>query len=259
MTTYVDTHCHLDLFDDPVQTLQASPNTVVVAVSELPSRFRMLQARFRSDRRVRPALGLHPLRAATAGPLEEGQLIRLLGTSEYVGEIGLDFSQHGQGAEKAQLRVFERLLAEPALRRKVVSVHSRGAEQPTIERLEDARVQAILHWYSGPVGLIDRALASGLYFSINPSMLRSKKGQTIVRAVPRERVLTESDGPFAKSGRMAAAPRDMSHVIDGLAKLWGASHGDARMTVHANLARLYADTVGTAKLEKRPPTDVGKP
>ena len=76
VTRYLDTHCHLDLFDDPSKALDAAPDTVVVAVTELPSRFRLLEARFRRDRRVRVALGLHPLRADTAGPIEEGQLIR---------------------------------------------------------------------------------------------------------------------------------------------------------------------------------------
>ncbi len=33
-------------------------------------------------------------------------------------------------------------------------------------------VTAILHWYSGPLGTLERALAGGLYFSVNPAMLR---------------------------------------------------------------------------------------
>src|SRR5438067_1517922 len=104
MTAYVDTHCHLDLFADPSRVLDEAPNTIVVAVTELPSSYRLLEARFRLDRRVRVALGLHPLRAAAAGPLEEGQLIRHLKHVDYVGEVGLDFSRHGKDTMSAQLR-----------------------------------------------------------------------------------------------------------------------------------------------------------
>lgn len=243
MTSYLDAHCHLDLYDDPAKTLDAAPNTVVVAVSELPSRFRLLEARFRRDRRVRVALGLHPLRADTAGPIEEGQLIRLLPRAEYVGEVGLDFSQHGRATKTSQLRLLDRLLAEPVLRHKVVTAHSRGAEKMLLDRFADAEVTAILHWYTGPLALIENALAAGFYFSINPAMLRTEKGRATISALPRERVLTESDGPFAKVGNRPAAPVDIARVIVELGRRWDVDSAAATQIVHDNMARLYAATV----------------
>lgn len=246
MTTYLDTHCHLDLFKDPLETLDAAPDTVVVAVTDLPSRFRLLEARFRRDRRVRVALGLHPLQADTAGPIEEGQLIRSLTRAEYVGEIGLDFSRHGRDTKSSQLRVLDRLLAEPLLRHRVVTAHSRGAEKILIERFADAGIIAILHWYTGPAGLIDSALAAGLYFSVNPSMLRTEKGRATVAALPRDRVLTESDGPFAKTGTRSVEPSDMSRLVTELGRRWDITQSQAAGIVHDNLASLYAATVGTS-------------
>jgi TatD DNase family protein len=242
VTTYLDTHCHLDLFEDPLKTLEAASDTVVVAVTELPSRFRLLEARFRRDRRVRVALGLHPLQAHTAGPIEEGQLIRSLTRAEYVGEIGLDFSRHGRDTKTSQLRVLDRLLAEPILRHRVVTAHSRGA----IERFADAGITAILHWYTGPAGLIDSALAAGLYFSVNPSMLRTEKGRATIAALPRDRVLTESDGPFAKTGTRSVEPSDMSRLVGELGRRWDITRSQAAGIVHDNLANLYAATVGTS-------------
>ncbi len=82
MSLFVDTHCHLELYPDPVKTLNEAPGTVVVAATELPSRYRLQAVRFRGDKRVRVALGLHPLRAATASALEVGQLVRQLPTTE---------------------------------------------------------------------------------------------------------------------------------------------------------------------------------
>lgn len=243
MTGYLDAHCHLDLYDEPGKTLDAAPDTIVVAVSELPSRFRLLEARFRKDRRVRVALGLHPLRAGTAGPIEEGQLIRLLPRTEYVGEVVLDFSRHGRDTKTGQLRVLDRLLAEPALRHKVVTVHSRGAEKLLVDRFADAKVTAILHWYTGPPALVERALEAGFYFSINPAMLRTEKGRATVSALPTERVLTESDGPFATVGSRPAAPADMARLVMELARRWDIDPSAVTQMVHDNMARLYAATV----------------
>jgi TatD DNase family protein len=247
MTIYVDTHCHLDLFADPARTLDSAPNTVVVAVTELPSRFRLLSMRFRNDPRVRVALGLHPLRAATAGPLEEGQLIRQLDSTEYIGEVGLDFSKHGRDMRDAQLRVFDRLLAQPAVRNKVVTVHSRGAEAAVIERLRAAGVRAILHWYTGPVRLVDTALDAGMYFSINPAMLRTDKGRQTIAALPPDRILTESDGPFAKTKGREAAPGDIRWLVTELAKRWRTDPARVGQVIHGNLATLYRDTVVRAQ------------
>jgi TatD DNase family protein len=244
MSLYIDTHCHLDLYTDPVKTLDGAPETVVVVATELPSRYRLQAVRFRGDRRVRVALGLHPLRAATASTLEVNQLVRRLPDTEYVGEVGLDFSVHGKDTKAVQLRIFDRLLAQPALRHKVVTVHSRGAEAVVIERLRSVGVAAILHWYTGPLGLIEEALAAGLYFSINPAMLRSEKGRKVIAAIPRDRALTESDGPFAKSHGHPAGPADMKILVSDLAEVWRTNPNDARGQLYSNLANLYAATVG---------------
>ncbi len=243
MSRYIDTHCHLDLFQDTVRTLDDAPQTVVVLATELPSQYRLLAVRFRGDRRVRVALGLHPLRAATASALEVSQLIRQLDNTEFVGEVGLDFSKHGRDTRDAQLRVFDRLLAQPALRHKVVTVHSRGAEGEVIERLKASGVIAILHWYTGPARLITAALDAGLYFSINPAMLRTDKGKALIAALPHDRALTESDGPFAKANGHQTAPADMAPLVSEVARIWGRQPNEVRDQIYDNMARLYAATV----------------
>jgi TatD DNase family protein len=248
MVSYIDTHCHLDLLPDSARALDGAPNTIVVAVTELPSRFRLLSTQLSREKRVRVALGLHPLRAATAGALEEGLLVRQLDRTDYVGEVGLDFSKQGRETQRVQLRVFERLLAESALRRKVVSIHSRGADRVAIERLRHARVRAILHWYTGPPGLVDDALSAGMYFSVNPSMLRSEKGRAVIAALPINRVLTESDGPFARTNGASSAPRDIASVVATLGIKWDMTADEARQVVHDNFASLLAVTVASMDL-----------
>lgn len=243
MTAFVDVHCHLGNFPNPAKILEQAPNTIIVAVTELPSHYSLLEKRFGNDKRVRVALGLHPLRAATATLIDEGQLIRYLSSTEYVGEVGLDFSKAGVESKSKQLRIFDRLLAEPILRRKVVSVHSRGAEKTTIDRLAISGIRGILHWYTGPVRLIDSALDAGLYFSINPSMFRTQKGRDAIANIPKNRVLTESDGPFAKNFGRHGEPRDMPSTILSLAKHWHVPPEEAHETIFNNFAALYAATV----------------
>lgn len=157
------------------------------------------------------------------------------------GEVELDGSQAGKGSLRAQIRVSEHLLEQPRLRTKVLSVHSRGAEKQTIDRLSQVDVSAILHWYSGPLREVDVALDAGLWFSVNPAMLRSKNGRQIISRVPPNRVLTETDGPFTKTSGRPSQPRDVPSVVSELAKQWSESEREAQEIVWANMADLSAE------------------
>ena len=242
MSVFVDTHCHVDQYPDPVGVLKAAAaaNVVTIAVTDLPSAFQRLALRLGKKPSVRVALGFHPMRAAVAPPLEFALFTRLLDRVEYVGEVGLDGSRAGRPTLRVQERLFERLLSQSRLTTKVLTVHSRGAESETIRRLAEAQVTAILHWYSGPLKYIETAAAAGLWFSVNPAMLRSKNGQRIVAALPRERVVTETDGPYTKHAGRTSVPTDIPSVVAGLARIWGEAPDAARQLVFDNMAAIAA-------------------
>ncbi|WP_256790094.1 MULTISPECIES: TatD family hydrolase [Frankia] len=238
--TLTDTHCHIDAYDDPLAVLDEAraAGVHVVAVTEDPGKHRLLRARLGRRAGVEVALGLHPLRVGAASPHELTRFLRLLPQSTWIGEIGLDFSRVGAQTRHQQLRAFETILAIPELRTRPVTVHSRGAERETIARLTQAGVPAILHWYTGPLAAIDDALAAGLFFSINPAMIRTKKGAALLRNIPRDRVLLETDGPFARHGGRPAHPADLVGTLKLLASLWETSAAETQTTISDNLRRL---------------------
>lgn len=248
MTAYVDTHCHVDRYRHPLEVLKQAEaaNVVTVAVTELPSDFQRLALQLGRRRHVRVALGFHPLRAAGASPLEQALFTRLLDRADYIGEVGLDGSRDGRETLRAQVKLFEHLLSQPRIKTKVLTVHSRGAEAETVERLAQAGVTAILHWYSGALKHIDTALEAGLWFSVNAAMLRSQNGQRIVSALPRDRVVTETDGPWAKLGGRASEPRDIPAVVAGLARHWNETAEAARDRIHGNMARIASSATSRA-------------
>jgi hypothetical protein len=110
----LDTHCHVGAYDDPVAMLRAAEEAgvAVVAVTEDPDEYRRLKTRLGRREHVHVAIGLHPLRAASLGPNDLARFFRLLPQAEWIGEVGLDFSQAGAGTAKAQQRVFDTVLAE---------------------------------------------------------------------------------------------------------------------------------------------------
>jgi TatD DNase family protein len=78
----------------------------------------------------------------------------------------------------------------------------------------------VFHWYSGSIGILKKILDQGHYFSINPSMINSTNGQKIIDAIPRNRLLTETDGPFTKINKRKCYPEDVVAVINYLSYSW---------------------------------------
>lgn len=118
-------------------------------------------------------------------------------------------------------------------------MHSRRAEAETVALLLEAKATAILHWYSGPLAPLERALNGGLYFSVNSAMLKSRSGQRIIAALPRERVVTETDSPYTKTGSRPSEPRDIPQVLADLAGVWGLTPPEARDLIFATMSELH--------------------
>jgi len=150
--------------------------------------------------RIKTALGLHPQLAHERYnelPLFE----RLLGEVDYVGEIGLDGSKYYKQHLEMQRQVFGKILymVEKA-GGKFMSVHSRGAVPDVLSMIEQHpdTGPVILHWFSGSQAQMRKALALGCWFSIGPKMFETKKGRDLISELPADRILFETDGPFAK-------------------------------------------------------------
>jgi TatD DNase family protein len=258
MIPLVDSHCHLDALADPTGAISRAERAgvIVVAVTEAPTAFQSLRVRLGSHRVVRPALGAHPLAAHRLSTFELMLFDREIERTDYVGEVGLDRSTAGRETYGEQRRVFESVLAHPKITRKVLTVHSRGAEADAITLLERAKAKAILHWYSGPERLIERALSAGLYFSINQRMLMTRNGRRLIAALPSERLLTETDAPYARARGSIGEPRDVRQIIRGIAALRRCAEVELEQMVFDNMRRLHASAVAAGPVGAAAESDV---
>ena len=71
-------------------------------------------------------------------------------------------------------------------------------------------------------------------------MLATEKGRALARGMPRERVLTESDGPFAQVNGTSAMPWDVALAVEELGIVWSLSAEVVEHTIHSNLKTLLA-------------------
>ncbi len=242
MAAIVDFHCHLDLYSDPEGAIAEAveSDAYVLSVTTTPSAWRGTSARAASGRRIRTALGIHP-QLAHEREHEASLFEALLPEARYVGEIGLDGSREYRVHADAQRRVFERVLrACDRAGGRVMSVHTRGAAGEVLDLLAKhaGAGVAILHWFTGSKTELRRAVDLGCWFSVGPAMLATQSGRTLISAMPRERVLTETDGPFAKSGGRVLRPAEVGPAVNGLTELWQTDSTHVRETVAGNLRHI---------------------
>lgn len=200
----IDTHCHFDMMSDPVLYIDKAEKKgdILLGMTNLPSHFQMGFPHIKGYRNIRLALGYHPQIVSTAK--NELQLFdQLVDQTSYIGEIGLDFSPNFVSSKSNQLSVLRQILSSLKGKNKIVSVHSRGAEKELLELLTEYEINnVIFHWYSGSIKNIPAILDRGYYFSINEAMILSANGKKTIAAIPKNRILTESDAPFNKKCSM---------------------------------------------------------
>lgn len=207
----IDTHCHFDMMPNPEAYISAKEKAgdIVIGMTNLPSHFKMGFPHVKRYKHIRLALGLHPL-LASENKNELPLFNCLLDQTSYIGEIGLDFSKEGLSTMEDQIYVLRKLLEKLEGRKKIISVHSRKAEKELFDLLCEYNINnVIFHWYSGPIDLIPSIISKGYYFSINEAMTISKNGRTIIKEIPRSRILTESDAPFNNKADIKEAQINM--------------------------------------------------
>jgi TatD DNase family protein len=238
----IDFHCHLDLYPDPYGVARdcESRNLYVLSVTNTPSAWTRTAAIAGGSDRIWTALGLHPQIAHE----RKGELFlfdQLLPQTQYVGEIGLDGSPELKRHWSDQKVVFTRILDACARAGgRILSIHSRRASTPVLDALEmyHGVGTPILHWFSGSQHELARAVEIGCWFSVGLAMLGGKKGRSLVSNMPRDRVLTESDGPFTRLDGNATLPWDTERAMTAMAELWVEPVTKVRDQLLRNLFRL---------------------
>ena len=241
---YVDFHTHLDLYPDLPAAIAACDRrrAATLAVTTTPAAFSRNRELADASDFVEVGLGLHPQLIA-----ERSQEIvlfeKLLRRSRYVGEVGLDAGPAHYRSLGLQKVIFERILRLSADEGdKILSIHSVRATTPMLDLLEaffpPERGAVVLHWFSGSLGELRRALAFGCYFSVNERMLTSRRGRGSLAEMPNDKILTETDGPFVQRDGKPIAPGDVLPALQRIATLKHCSVAEIQSQIVTNLQTL---------------------
>ncbi len=238
----IDAHCHIDLHSDPRAVVEAAveAGVRVVAVTTTPAAFKISATFTDVERGIIPALGMHP-EVVGSRPRDMDLFSKYLDQVLWVGEVGLDGSKRFKDSWNAQVKTFERVLRECSdVGGRILSVHSRSAAGyvfDLIARYPNAGTP-VFHWFSGPPSEIPDAVALGAYFSANHQMLQSKSGLAIARNIPIDRLLTESDAPFATTDASLDLAGRLFAAESKLAEIFKCKLADIKLKISDNFNRL---------------------
>ena len=236
----IDFHCHIDLYSDPDQIVRIcnERRLSVLSVTTTPSAWQGTSSLAKG--KIKTAIGLHPQLAQQR--MTELELFEeLLPQTQFVGEIGLDGTSDLRAHWNTQYSVFNHILR--ACERsggRIISIHSRRACNAVLECVS-AHPNAgipVLHWFSGGKHSLERAINLGCWFSVGPTMLFGERGRDLAKRMPRDRILTESDGPLALVNGRSILPWEVEKAIEKLAEIWQIPRFEVQGIIDANFQRI---------------------
>jgi len=265
----IDTHIHLqhpDYADDRQATLvraaSAGVHTLIVPGTTIEDSKAALSlaASTEPDKTwsLWAAVGIHPTEAdlLDAEAIETLASLAGFGRVVAIGEIGLDYYWPGVTTRlwqcappNVQRLAFERQLALASDLRLPVIIHDREAHRDTIDlvrswKSRDPAAMGVFHAYAGGTDYLQEVLALGFYIGIGgPVTYKRATGlQQLVREMPVDRLLLETDGPYltpAPHRGKRNEPAYVVHVAERVAELRGLSLTSIEAVTSENAQRLF--------------------
>jgi TatD DNase family protein len=253
---YVDAHIHLsdEEYANCVEDViaEAERSEVVAAVSnsmDLKTCVRSLELAKQFPRKVYAALGIHPWTVKKLDEEEHQQTLSLIKKTSQdkafvaIGEIGLD-SKYMDIWDK-QLRVFDSMLHAAEELSLPVIIHSRGTTTQIVDMLPSYRIEKVLlHWFSNPISALSKAVERGYYISEGAPVVYSNGIRDVVKRVPTDNLLTETDGPVRFSGPPFKGKRTTSAfipiIVNAIAELQGLTPESVAERIAKNFEDLFS-------------------
>lgn len=252
----VDAHTHINKYTehltDALRQINQHHILSICVAMDIPSYLETIKIAEASDLLI-PTFGIHPWEAQHYCENLD-QLDPYLAQTPFIGEAGLDFFWAPEKEYYPCQRAVFRYQCQWAQRlSKPMNLHTKGAEEEILHSLSEFDLRgSIIHWYSGPLDLIDDYLTLGCYFTIGVEILTSPLIEEIANRIPANRILLETDNPggYEWLTGQVGMPAILLEVLNKTAGLKGLNSAIFQAQLAKNWATFSAGLVGLAPLTK---------
>ena len=200
---------------------------------------------------IKPAAGLYPTHLDINQAAEMADFIRQNhSVLAAIGEVGLDYWIAKKDSEKVLQREIIKIFIELSKALNLpLNVHSRSAGRHAIALLlENNAVRVQMHAFDGKAAAALPAVEAGYFFSIPPSVVRSRQKQKLVRQLPLSCLLIETDSPvLGPAPHERNEPANIWHSIKAIAALKDIPEEAVIAAVSENTEKLYGKLCSDSK------------
>ena len=200
MISLIDTHFHLDFYRNHNEIFKEINNLkqYTLCVTNSPEVYFSCKHIYKESKYIKFAVGFNP-KMINDQSFDLKNFNFAIKTSNYIGEVGLDFSKKYYSLKDIQIMAFEKIVKIASHENKLLNIHAYLAEKMVVDILTRYNIKhSIIHWYTGNKQCMNELIQLGCHFSINSNMIESSNRCKLLKSIPLERILIESDGPFTK-------------------------------------------------------------
>lgn len=165
-----------------------------------------------------------------------------------IGEIGMDFHWvEKEDTYEQQAENFRKIIRFAKEVKKPIVIHSRKAERECLDILEEEikeqEIPVIHHCFGGRKALIRRGVALGHNFTVPANIARNSGFESLVKIVPNEQLLTETDAPWLSPYKETInEPAYVTESIKKIAEIKQITLKEAEDLVWSNFCRIFSFT-----------------
>lgn len=230
----IDTHCHINFEEydkdrtEVMKRAQDKLDAVIVSGTNIDENKYVLELSNEYKDFLYPTFGFHPVSSqnCTDEEVKEAQkhLIDNLENIVAIGEVGTDyFYVKDKALRERQKEIFKGFIEIANEHKKPLQMHVRDSEKKAFNLLEDYGniPYCIFHCFSGSMKTAKRIMEKDNYYMSFSTMLAySKKHQELIKDIPLEYILTETDSPYlAMTKEERNEPVNVSIAIEKIAEI----------------------------------------
>ena len=252
----IDSHCHLNYepmslsLKETIDRANREGIKYLLTISTEEKSFKNILSIIKEFQCVYGTFGIHPHEAKNHKQIKVKDIIEKIQSSNKIigiGESGLDF-YYNHSEKKDQIRCFEEHITAAQETKLPIIVHSRNAENETLDLLKKRKIQKdfkiLIHCFTGSKKFAFDLINLGAYISASGvvTFKNSIELANTFKEIPTERILVETDSPYLAPVPLRGKSNEPSfiiHTVRFLSKIKNLSFADFSKITTDNFFKLF--------------------
>lgn len=227
----IDVHCHLEQKDyendreEIIEKCKESGLKAIITSCAHPKDFNLTMELVRRHKGfVFATAGLHPEYIKDVDEKGRKEFVQKIIENRNmlvgIGEVGLDYFWVREWTWRdRQKKMFKEFIDLAKKLKLPLVIHARDAYENVVEILERENAKDVLLHMFGANHLVKRVVGNGWYVSVNTILFRSKKHKKVVRDMPLEKLMLETDSPWLGPAGKRNDPTSVKIVAEKIAEI----------------------------------------